>query len=107
MCLLTNAQNEDFYTPLYFSLKYRKVDGLDLDIEERVQYMCPLALLRQLHQDFGPEFILTMATVASDLQPVECELGGFSYKTLDAEANASDKPNGKLVSCYNAQFYNG
>jgi hypothetical protein len=48
-----------------------------------------------------------MAPVASELQPEGYGLGGFNYKTLDSEATAADKPNGKLVNWYNAQFYNG
>ncbi|KAI5356843.1 Putative glycoside hydrolase family 18, catalytic domain, glycosyl hydrolase family 18 (GH18) active [Septoria linicola] len=99
--------NESYYVPLRNTLKYHKVDGLDLDIEERVPYTCPLALLRRLNADFGSNFILTMAPVASDLQPNPIGLGGFSYKTLDAQATSSAKPSGKLVNWYNAQFYNG
>lgn len=108
LCSGTNsAVNDDYYIPLRNTLKYHKVDGLDLDIEEQVSGDCPLNLLRRLNQDFGNNFILTMAPVASDLQPDEYGLGGFSYKTLDSKATASGKPNGKLVNWYNAQFYNG
>lgn len=55
----------------------------------------------------GPNFILTLAPVASDLTPREVGLSGFSYSQLDQQATASNKPNGKLVNWYNAQFYNG
>lgn len=48
-----------------------------------------------------------MAPVASELQPSGYGLGGFSYKTLDKTATASNKPNGKLINWFNAQFYNG
>lgn len=101
------VQNEAYYTPLRDTLKYHKVDGLDLDIEENVDGSCPLALLRRLNSDFGNSFILTMAPVASELGPQEYGLGGFSYRDLDAAATAPLKPNGKLVNWYNAQFYNG
>lgn len=53
----------------------------------------------------GPNFIQTMAPVASELQPSGYGLGGFSYKTLDAKATASNKPNGKLINWFNPQFY--
>ncbi|KXS95712.1 hypothetical protein AC578_10771 [Pseudocercospora eumusae] len=99
--------NEDYYIPLRDTLKYHNVDGLDLDIEEQVAYTCPLALLQRLNSDFGSNFILTMAPVASELQPSGYGLGGFSYKTLDSQATSSSKPNGKLVNWFNAQFYNG
>lgn len=82
---------------------YHKIEGLDLDIEERTPLSCPLNLLRRLNSDFGPNFILTMAPVASDLTPRQVGLGGFSYRELDSQATASNKPNGKLVNWYNAQ----
>jgi hypothetical protein len=105
---LSNAsQNEAFYGPLLSTLKFHKIDGLDLDIEERVPLSCPLNLLRRLNADMGPSFILTMAPVASDLQPVERGLGGFSYSALERQATTNQKPSGKLVDWYNAQFYNG
>jgi hypothetical protein len=83
------------------------MDGLDLDIEESLPLSCPLALLTRLHTDLGPTFILTMAPVASDLTPREIGLSGFKYSDLDALAITQDKPSGKLVNWYNAQFYNG
>ncbi|KAK4625603.1 uncharacterized protein CLAFUR5_05713 [Fulvia fulva] len=101
------AVSETYYTPLRDVLRRHKVDGIDLDIEEQVPYTCPLNLLRRFYQDFGKDFILTMAPVASELQPAGYGLGGFSYKTLESKATASDKPNGKIVNWYNAQFYNG
>ncbi|KAI5358269.1 putative glycoside hydrolase family 18, catalytic domain, glycosyl hydrolase family 18 (GH18) active [Septoria linicola] len=99
--------NESYYMPLYYELKYRKLDGIDLDIEEKVSINCPYALLQRLNKDFGSNFILTMSPVASELQPSGYGLGGFSYKTLDYYARNSAKPNGKIVNWFNAQFYNG
>lgn len=55
----------------------------------------------------GPDFLLTMAPVASALTPTGPGLSGFSYSDLDAQATESTRPNGKLVNWYNAQFYNG
>ncbi|CAK3898187.1 glycoside hydrolase family 18 [Lecanosticta acicola] len=101
------AVNMTYYMPLYYTIKYHNIDGLNLDIEEQVVYQCPLALLQQLNKDFGPNFILTMSPVASELQPSGSGLGGFSYKTLDSKATASSKPAGKLINWFNAQFYNG
>ncbi|KAM3425064.1 hypothetical protein BST61_g7031 [Cercospora zeina] len=102
-----NTINETYYMPLYWELKYRKMDGIDLDIEEKVNINCPYALLQRLNKDFGPKFLITMSPVASELQPSGYGLGGFSYKTLDYYANNSFKPNGKIVNWFNAQFYNG
>jgi hypothetical protein len=69
----------------------------------------PLRLLRHLHQDLGPEFLLTMAPVASALLPSSSGVGlhGFDQRSLDAQALEPSRPNGKLVSWYNAHFYNG
>ena len=48
-----------------------------------------------------------MAPVASAMWPEGPGLSGFDYPTLDAQATEPARPNGKLVSWYNAQFYNG
>lgn len=48
-----------------------------------------------------------MAPVASALMPNGAGLSGFDYADLDSQATDSSRPNGKLVSWYNAQFYNG
>lgn len=96
-----------YYMPLYYTIKAHKIDGINLDIEERVSYTCPLAILQQLNKDFGPNFLLTMSPVASELQPSGYGLGGFSYKTLDSKATATNKPNGKLINWFLPQFYNG
>jgi chitinase len=107
MSFTNNRQSEAYYQPLLSTLKYHKIDGLDLDIEEQVPLSCPLNLLRRLNADLGPSFILTMAPVASDLQPVERGLGGFSYSSLDRQATSTQKSSGKLIDWFNAQFYNG
>jgi hypothetical protein len=68
----------------------------------------PLRLLRQLNADLGSDFILTMAPVASALLGSGGNgLHGFNQKEMDDQATDSVRPNGKLVSWYNAQFYNG
>jgi len=68
----------------------------------------PLRLLRQLNADMGPDFLLTMAPVASAMLGSGGNgLHGFSQKEMDDQATDPVRPNGKLVSWYNAQFYNG
>lgn len=99
--------NESNYGPLLSTIKYHKIDGLDLDIEEAVDISCPLALLRRLNADLGKDFLLTMAPVASALQPGAQGLSGFDYVDMDKQATDCKRPNDKLVSWYNAQFYNG
>ena len=68
----------------------------------------PLRLLRQLNADLGTDFLLTMAPVASALLGNGGNgLQGFSQREMDDQALEPARPNGKLVSWYNAQFYNG
>ncbi|KAF2722570.1 glycoside hydrolase family 18 protein [Polychaeton citri CBS 116435] len=103
----SNVINDDYYIPLLETIRYHNIQGLDLDIEENVDISCPLSLLRRLYADLGPSFILTMAPVATDLQPSGFGLSGVSYSALDAGATADDKSNGKLIDWFNVQFYNG
>jgi hypothetical protein len=63
-------------------------------------------LINSLYTDMGPDFIITMAPVASALvSPSGGDLSGFSYFDLDTQAVASGGT--KLVSWYNGQFYSG
>jgi chitinase len=88
-------------------LREHNIQGLDIDIEESVPISMPLRLLRQLNTDLGTDFILTMAPVASALLRNGSGLHGFPQKDMDDQAVEPSRPNGKLVSWYNAQFYNG
>jgi len=88
-------------------LREHNIQGLDIDIEESVPISMPLRLLRQLNTDLGTDFILTMAPVASALLRNGSGLHGFPQHDMDDQALEPARPNGKLVSWYNAQFYNG
>jgi len=88
-------------------LREHNIQGLDIDIEESVPISMPLRLLRQLNTDLGTDFILTMAPVASALLRNGSGLHGFPQRDMDDQATEPARPNGKLVSWYNAQFYNG
>lgn len=79
---------------------------MDLDIEEAVDISCALALLKRFDADMGSDFLLTMAPVASAMIPQGASLSGFDYVTLDKQATSAARVNGKVVSWYNAQFYN-
>ena len=93
---------DDYYLPLVSTLKYHNVDGLDLDIEEMVPLACPENLVKRIRSDFGKEFIITMAPVASDMTGKgKSALGGFSYKKFDQSSA------GPLVNWYNTQYYSG
>lgn len=88
-------------------LKNYSINGLDLDIEEETDESTALTLLQDLYRDMGSDFILTMAPVASELLPPgeSSGLSGIDYQQLDSQAVTSSGE--KLVSWYNAQFYNG
>ncbi|KAH8602193.1 glycoside hydrolase superfamily [Bisporella sp. PMI_857] len=92
------------YESLLGFLRRYSFDGIDLDIEEFIDMDVPLRLLKALHRDMGPSFILTMAPVAIALEYNDAiNLSGFNYFDLDTNAtDASGKP---LVNWYNAQFY--
>ena len=100
-CNADGSINDDWYLPIMYTLKYHNVDGLDLDIEEQVPIACPENLVKRLCSDFGDNFIITMAPVATDLTPTNYGLSGFSYKTFDQSSA------GPLVSWYNTQYYSG
>ena len=80
---------------------------MDLDIEEPVDLQVPLRLLQRLNTDLGPDFLLTMAPVASALASTDDDgLSDFSYFDLDSQAVVAGTTT-KLVSWYNTQFYSG
>ncbi|KAJ7746854.1 endo-beta-N-acetylglucosaminidase [Mycena maculata] len=95
-------------TPQYFDTYYPvlagyitkyNIDGLDLDVEQDTDLGVIVQLITQLRNDFGDDFIITAAPVASAL--IEgANLSGFDYVALDATI-------GHEVAWYNAQFYSG
>ncbi|KAH8812388.1 glycoside hydrolase family 18 protein, partial [Xylogone sp. PMI_703] len=101
------ASNFDaYYDPLRDLIKQYDLDGFDLDVEEPVDIGTALQLINALRNDMGPDFLITLAPVASALASRNGgDLSGFNYFDLDAQAVASD--GSKLVSWYNGQFYSG
>lgn len=98
----TGEVQDDYYLGLESTLKYHSVDGLDLDIEEALPLACPINLVNRIRADFGDDFIITMAPVASDLTSKGgSAFGRFSYSRLDRSAA------GKEINWYNGQYYSG
>jgi chitinase len=97
------ASFESHYVPLRDMIRTYRLDGLDLDIEEPTTLACAYRLIDRLRADMGPEFLITLAPVASALlsgkQP---QLSGpdFDYFELERERGAQ-------IAWYNAQFYCG
>ncbi|KAK4191672.1 chitinase 2 [Podospora australis] len=94
------ATFELYYAPLFRLVKERNLDGLDLDVEEKMSLAGIIRLIDRMKQDFGGKFIITLAPVASALLSVKHNLSGFDYEAL--EVMRGDK-----IAWYNAQFYCG
>ena len=94
--------NFEVYYKLLKNLLEEKtwINGIDLDIEESVKLEDVQMLMDRLKKDFGEDFILTMAPVASSLQQDGSSMGGFDYKKL-YQSNQ-----GKYINWFNTQCYN-
>ncbi|KAL6710135.1 hypothetical protein ACN47E_009926 [Coniothyrium glycines] len=118
---------EAYYTPLKAIISTHNLSGLDLDIEEEVTLSTATRLIARLRADFGPDFLITLAPVATalvpdpnipahlrpprpmltsgpspnPLHPTLRHLSGFSYPELECSIY------GKDIAWYNTQFYCG
>ena len=93
-------QFERYYGPLREMVKKHNLNGLDLDIEEETSLMGVTRLIDRLRLDFGSNFLITLAPVATALLPAQPHLSGFSYAELERER-------GHEIAWYNTQFYCG
>ena len=89
-----------YYATLKNFLSTYHFNGIDLDIEESYSLADIEQLITQLRSDFGPNFEILMAPVASDLSGGSEFSGGFSYSQLESDV-------GSDINWYNAQFYCG
>lgn len=92
--------NYDVYFPLLINVinKY-KLDGVDLDIEERVALSDVKNLINDLDQIFDKDFIISMAPIQSSLQSNNPGMGCFVYKDL------FNSKEGQRINYFNGQFY--
>ena len=90
---------DTYYPPLKDVIATYHLDGMDLDVEQRVSPATIERIIRTLKADFGDDFIITLAPVASALTEGG-NLSGFNY--IELEQNL-----GHLIDWYNAQFYSG
>ena len=91
---------ELYYAPLRDLVQQRGLDGLDLDVEERMSLVGVVRLIDRLRKDFGADFIISMAPVAAALLDYTKNLSGFDYEALEVMR-------GEDIAWYNAQFYWG
>lgn len=75
------------------------ITGIDLDVEEETDINDVRKLINKIDEDFGGDFIISMAPVAFALMSDERGLGGFIYKDL------YNSPEGKRIDYFNGQFY--
>ena len=94
------ARFEAYYHPLKKFIQSHNFDGIDLDIEEEMSLPGVVHLIDRLRADFGQNFLITLAPVATALMAGRPHLSGFDYRLLEAAR-------GRSISWYNAQFYNG
>jgi chitinase len=88
-----------YYEPLRQMLVWTGLDGLDLDVEEEMSLPGIIRLIDRLKSDFGQDFLITLAPVATAMQNT-LHLSGFSYEELE-------KASGNKIAWYNTQFYCG
>jgi hypothetical protein len=92
---------ETYYSLLKKLLEEKKdiISGIDLDIEEYVKLEDVKMLINRIVEDFGEDFIISMAPVQESLQKDNISMGGFVYKDLyNSEV-------GKYIDYFNGQFY--
>ena len=91
---------EKYYEPLLNMILEYELDGIDLDVEEEMSLGGVAYLISRFRQDLGPDFIITLAPVATALMDGRQHLSGFNYKWLE-------QIEGRNIAWYNTQFYCG
>lgn len=98
------ATFELYYSQVYNLITEYGLQGMDLDVEQSMSQAGITRLVDRLNTDFGDDFIITLAPVASALDDGG-NLSGFDYKTL---AGATVTTKGvQMIDFLNAQFYSG
>ena len=70
----SDGEFEAYYVPLRDMVRRHNLDGLDLDVEEPMSLNGIIRLIDRLKTDFGPEFLITLAPVATALRTCISEL---------------------------------
>ena len=93
-----DMQFEQFYAPVRNVIHRHGFNGVDLDVEEEMSLGGIVRLIDRLKADFGDDFLITLAPVATALQGLP-HLSGFDYEALEVMR-------GRKIAWYNTQFYN-
>ena len=97
---------EHYYGQLHKLIVEHQLQGIDLDVEQKMSQDGIARLVRRLTADFNADhtnrFEITLAPAGSALLPriTGGNLNGFRYQTLEREL-------GRDIAFYNAQLYNG
>ncbi|PNP57499.1 hypothetical protein THARTR1_02497 [Trichoderma harzianum] len=94
-----SATFEHYYGQLRDTITNFQLEGMDLDVEQFMSLAGITRLVARLRADFGPDFLITLAPVASALEN-SSNLSGFSYNSLRSAQ-------GSNIDWYNTQFYSG
>lgn len=92
-------QFDTYYPLLRDFLKKYDMSGVDLDVEEPMSNNAMIRLIDALRADFGSNFLITLAPVATELS------GGGGLSRLDYDQLYRDR--GNQISWFNTQFYCG
>lgn len=94
-----DSQFDTYYPLLREVITTHQLDGVDLDVEENMSLLGVERLIDALRADFGADFIITLAPVATALSGGG-NLSGFDYDDLYADR-------GTQINWFNTQFYCG
>lgn len=90
---------EAYYKLLHQMIAWTGLDGIDIDAEEATSLAAVIRLLDRLKTDFGKDFLITLAPVATAMRGQQ-NLSGFDYEVLEKAFAAH-------IAWYNTMFYCG
>ncbi|KAL5114604.1 Cyclin-dependent kinase catalytic subunit [Pleosporales sp. CAS-2024a] len=124
-----------YYAPLRDLVRQRRLDGIDLDVEEEMSLPAITRLIARFRSDFGSAFLITLAPVATALLPDPAHpsprpaLASSSSSSSSSSSAWAPAPNalhptlphlsgfsypqletsvwGREIAWYNTQFYCG
>ncbi|PSR81296.1 endo-N-acetyl-beta-D-glucosaminidase precursor [Coniella lustricola] len=117
-----DATFELYYAQLAQVIRTYDLQGMDLDVEQYMSQAGIERLVQRLNADFGEDFIITLAPVATALEN-SANLSGFNYTALAQASHlaassttgsaTANKTTGaaaqgaEMIHFLNAQFYSG